>query len=61
MRFMIFVKATQTSETGAMPSQELIEAMGLHARSWRRQARYAALSRDNRHAAVTRGFSISID
>ena len=28
MRFMIFVKATQTSETGAMPSQELIEAMG---------------------------------
>jgi hypothetical protein len=28
MRFMIFVKATQTSETAAMPSQELIEAMG---------------------------------
>ena len=28
MRFMIFVKATETSETGAMPSQELIEAMG---------------------------------
>ena len=28
MRFMIFVKATQTSETGVMPSQELIEAMG---------------------------------
>ncbi len=28
MRFMIFVKATQTSETGAMPSQELLEAMG---------------------------------
>lgn len=28
MRFMIFVKATQTSESGAMPSQELIEAMG---------------------------------
>ncbi len=28
MRFMIFVKATQTSETGAMPSQELLGAMG---------------------------------
>jgi hypothetical protein len=28
MRFMVFVKATRTSETGAMPSQELIEAMG---------------------------------
>ena len=28
MRFMICVKATKTSETGAMPSQELIEAMG---------------------------------
>ena len=28
MRFMIFVKATKTSETGAMPSQELMEAMG---------------------------------
>jgi hypothetical protein len=28
MRFMIFVKASQTSESGAMPSQELIEAMG---------------------------------
>ena len=28
MRFMIFVKATKTSETGAMPSPELIEAMG---------------------------------
>lgn len=25
---MIFVKATQTSDSGAMPSQELIEAMG---------------------------------
>jgi PhnB protein len=28
VRFMIFVKATQSSESGAMPSQELIEAMG---------------------------------
>jgi len=28
MRFMIFVKATKSSETGALPSQELIEAMG---------------------------------
>ncbi len=28
MRFMIFVKATQASESGAMPSQELFEAMG---------------------------------
>ena len=28
MRFMIFVKATKTSETGAMPGKELIEAMG---------------------------------
>ena len=28
MRFMIFVKATPTSESGAMPSQALIEAMG---------------------------------
>jgi PhnB protein len=28
VRFMIFVKATQASESGAMPSQELIEAMG---------------------------------
>jgi len=27
MQFMILVKATQTSETGAMPSQELIEAI----------------------------------
>jgi hypothetical protein len=26
MRFMIFVKAAQTSETRATPSQELIEA-----------------------------------
>jgi hypothetical protein len=25
---MIFVKATQTSESGVMPSQELLEAMG---------------------------------
>ena len=28
MRFMIFVKATHTSESGVMPSQELIAAMG---------------------------------
>ena len=28
MRFMIFVKATSTSEAGVMPSQELFEAMG---------------------------------
>ena len=28
MRFMVFVKATKTSETGAMPGQELLEAMG---------------------------------
>ena len=28
MRFMIFVKATKTSEAGAMPGKELIEAMG---------------------------------
>ena len=28
MRFMIFVKATKSSETGVLPSQELIEAMG---------------------------------
>ena len=28
MRFMIFVKATQASEAGTMPSRELIEAMG---------------------------------
>ena len=28
MRFIVFVKATQTSETGVMPSQELMEAMG---------------------------------
>ena len=28
MRFMIFVKATRASESGAMPSQELLEAMG---------------------------------
>lgn len=28
MRFMVIVKATQTSETGAMPNQELMEAMG---------------------------------
>ena len=28
MRFMIFVKATRASETGAMPSPELIKAMG---------------------------------
>jgi len=28
MRVMIFVIATPASETGAMPSQELIEAMG---------------------------------
>ncbi len=28
MRFMIFVKGTKTSETGAMPSQELLAAMG---------------------------------
>jgi PhnB protein len=28
VRFMIFVKATQTSESGVMPSQELLEAMG---------------------------------
>ena len=27
MRFMIFVKGTKTSETGAMPSQELLAAM----------------------------------
>lgn len=25
---MIFIKSTQTSESGAMPSQELLEAMG---------------------------------
>ncbi len=28
MRFIVFVKATRTSETGVMPSQELMEAMG---------------------------------
>ena len=28
MRFMIFVKATKSSETGVLPSRELIEAMG---------------------------------
>ncbi len=28
MRFMIFVKATPSSESGALPSQELIQAMG---------------------------------
>ena len=28
MRFMIFVKASKTSETGAMPSPELLAAMG---------------------------------
>ena len=28
MRFMIFVKATTSSETGVLPSRELIEAMG---------------------------------
>ena len=28
MRFTIFVKATRAFESGAMPSQELIEAMG---------------------------------
>ena len=28
MRFIVFVKATKTSETGAMPGQELIDAMG---------------------------------
>ncbi|HYB50625.1 MAG TPA: YciI family protein, partial [Burkholderiaceae bacterium] len=28
MRFMVFVKGTRSSETGAMPSQELIAAMG---------------------------------
>ena len=28
MRFMVFVKATRASESGAMPSRELIEAMG---------------------------------
>ena len=28
MRFMIFVKATQASESGTMPSQELLAAMG---------------------------------
>ena len=28
MRFMIFVKATRASESGAMPSQQLLEAMG---------------------------------
>ena len=28
MRFMIFVKATQASESGTMPTRELIEAMG---------------------------------
>ena len=27
MRFMIFVKGTKTSETGAMPSEELLAAM----------------------------------
>jgi len=28
MRFMVFVNSTRSSETGAMPSQELIAAMG---------------------------------
>ena len=28
MRFMVMVKATQASETGVMPSTELLEAMG---------------------------------
>jgi hypothetical protein len=28
MRFIVFVKATPTSETGVMPSQELLAAMG---------------------------------
>ncbi|WP_020577957.1 YciI family protein [Actinopolymorpha alba] len=28
MRFMVLVKATAESETGVMPSQELLEAMG---------------------------------
>ncbi len=28
MRFMIFVKATQPSEAGVMPTKELFEAMG---------------------------------
>lgn len=28
MRFMIFVKSTNASETGAMPGNELLEAMG---------------------------------
>lgn len=28
MRFMIFVRATRTSELGVMPSQQLLEAMG---------------------------------
>ena len=28
MRFMIFVKATQPSESGVMPTKELFEAMG---------------------------------
>jgi len=28
MRFIVFVKATPTSETGAMPSQALLAAMG---------------------------------
>ncbi len=28
MRFMIFVKATQASEAGTLPTKELLEAMG---------------------------------
>jgi len=30
MRFMVIVKATEDSEKGAMPSQELLEAMGAY-------------------------------
>ena len=30
MRFMVIVKATEDSEKGVMPSQDLLEAMGAY-------------------------------
>ena len=34
MRFMMMVKASNDSEAGVMPSEELLTAMGKYKRSW---------------------------
>jgi hypothetical protein len=38
MRVMVLVKATADSEAGAMPSTEMMEAMGRAASAWRSTA-----------------------